>query len=57
MTTVPLNLHNAGLLPLSIVIVAMGIALGSLAQIIASIRETPSPAPRSPRIACSGGPW
>ena len=28
MTTVLLNLHNAGLLPLSIVIVAMGIALG-----------------------------
>ena len=35
MTTVLLNLHNAGLLPLSIVIVAMGIALGGLAQIIA----------------------
>lgn len=39
MTTVLLNLHNAGLLPLSIVIVAMGIALGGLAQIIAGIRE------------------
>ena len=37
MTTVLLNLHNAGLLPLSIVIVAMGIALGGLAQIIAGI--------------------
>lgn len=39
MTTVLLNLHNAQLLPLSIVIVAMGIALGGLAQIIAGVRE------------------
>ena len=39
MTTVLLNLHNAGLLPLSIAIVAMGITLGGLAQIIAGIRE------------------
>lgn len=39
MTTTLLNLHNAGLLPLSIVIVAMGIALGGLAQILAGIRE------------------
>ena len=39
MTTVLLNLHNAELLPLSIVIVAMGICLGGLAQIIAGIRE------------------
>ncbi len=39
MTTVLLNLHNAGFLPLSIAIVAMGIALGGLAQIIAGIRE------------------
>ena len=39
MTTVLLNLHNAVLLPLSIAIVAMGIALGGLAQIIAGIRE------------------
>ena len=39
MTTVLLNLHNAGFLPLSIVIVAMGIALGGLAQIIAGILE------------------
>ena len=39
MTTVLLNLHNAGLLPLSIMIVAMGIALGGLAQIIAGVRE------------------
>ena len=39
MTTVLLNLHNAGLLPLSIVIVAMGFALGGAAQIIAGIME------------------
>ena len=39
MTTVLLNLHNAGLLPLSIAIVAMGVALGGLAQIIAGIFE------------------
>lgn len=39
MTTVLLNIHNAGLLPQSIMIVAMGICLGGLAQIIAGIRE------------------
>lgn len=39
MTTVLLNLHNAELLPLSIAIVAMGIALGGLAQIIAGVFE------------------
>ena len=39
MTTVLLNIHNAGFLPLSIMIVAMGICLGGLAQIIAGIRE------------------
>jgi succinate-acetate transporter protein len=39
MTTVLLNLHNASITELSIVIVAMGIALGGLAQIIAGIFE------------------
>ena len=39
MTTILLNLHNSGLLPLSAVIVAMGFALGGLAQIIAGIME------------------
>ncbi len=39
MTTVLLNLHNAGVIPLSAVIVAMGFALGGLAQIIAGIME------------------
>lgn len=39
MTTVLLNLHNANIIPLSIVIVAMGFALGGAAQIIAGIME------------------
>lgn len=39
MTTILLNLHNAGIIELSIVIVAMGIALGGLAQILAGIME------------------
>lgn len=39
MTTVLLNLHNAGIIGLSIVIVAMGFAVGGLAQIIAGIME------------------
>lgn len=39
MTTVLLNLHNSGIIEQSIVIVAMGIAMGGLAQIIAGILE------------------
>lgn len=39
MTTILLNLHNANIIPLSIVIVAMGLAMGGLAQIIAGIME------------------
>ena len=39
MTTVLLNLHNAGIIPLSAVIVAMGFALGGAAQIVAGIME------------------
>lgn len=39
MTTILLNLHNANLIPLSIVIVAMGFALGGAAQIVAGIME------------------
>ncbi len=39
LTTLLLNLHNADLIPLSIVIVAMGFALGGAAQIIAGIME------------------
>lgn len=39
MTTLLLNLHNAEIIPLSIVIVAMGFALGGAAQIVAGIME------------------
>lgn len=39
LTTVLLNLHNAGLIPLSMVIIAMGIAMGGFAQIIAGVLE------------------
>ena len=39
MTTVLLNLHNAGFFPLSTMILAMGICYGGLAQIFAGIFE------------------
>lgn len=39
MTTLLLNLHNAGIIPLSGVILAMGLCLGGAAQIIAGIME------------------
>jgi len=39
MTTILLNLHNSGIISLSVVIIAMGFALGGLAQIIAGIME------------------
>ena len=39
MTTVLLNLHNAGIIPMSSMILAMGICYGGLAQIIAGIME------------------
>jgi len=39
MTTILLNLANSGIIGLSIMIVAMGFALGGLAQIIAGIFE------------------
>jgi len=39
MTTVLLNLHNAGLYPLNSMILAMGLAYGGLAQVIAGIME------------------
>ena len=38
-TTVLLNLHNAGLFPLDTMILAMGLAYGGLAQIIVGIME------------------
>jgi len=39
MTTVLLNLHNAGIIEMSVMILAMGFAMGGLAQIIAGILE------------------
>lgn len=39
MTTVLLNLHNAGIYPLNSMILAMGLAYGGLAQVIAGIME------------------
>lgn len=39
MTTVLLNLHNAGLFPLDTMILAMGIFYGGIAQIIAGVME------------------
>lgn len=39
MTTVLLNIHNAGFIPLCSMIVAMGIFYGGLAQVIAGIME------------------
>ena len=39
MTTVLLNLHNAGFYPLDSMILAMGLAYGGLAQIIAGVLE------------------
>jgi uncharacterized protein len=39
MTTVLLNIHNAGFFPLSAMILAMGVFYGGLAQVIAGIME------------------
>ncbi|MFA7056309.1 MAG: acetate uptake transporter [Candidatus Cloacimonadales bacterium] len=39
MTTILLNVHNAGFFPLDVVIMAMGITIGGIAQIIAGILE------------------
>lgn len=39
MTTILLNLHNAAIIPLSGVILAMGLCLGGAAQIIAGVME------------------
>src|SRR5512136_3148041 len=40
MTTVLLNIHNAGFFPLSAMVLAMGIFYGGIAQIIAGIMES-----------------
>ncbi|HOW82723.1 MAG TPA: acetate uptake transporter [Spirochaetota bacterium] len=39
MTTVLLNLHNAGIYPLGSMILAMGIFYGGIAQVIAGVQE------------------
>jgi len=39
MTTVLLNIHNAGFFPVGAMILAMGIFYGGVAQIIAGIME------------------
>ncbi|MDR0539542.1 MAG: acetate uptake transporter [Spirochaetaceae bacterium] len=39
MTTVLLNLHNAGIIELSAAILAMGLAMGGAAQLIAGVTE------------------
>ena len=39
MTTVLLNIHNAGFFPVSAVILAMGLFVGGIAQVIAGILE------------------
>ncbi|MCG8376951.1 MAG: acetate uptake transporter, partial [Chlorobiales bacterium] len=39
MTTILLNIHNAGFFPLSSMILGMGIFVGGLAQVIAGIQE------------------
>lgn len=41
MTTILLNLHNAGFFPLNATILAMGLCFGGLAQILAGILEYP----------------
>jgi succinate-acetate transporter protein len=39
MTTVLLNIHNAGFFPLSAMVLAMGLCYGGIAQVIAGIME------------------
>lgn len=39
MTTILLNLHNAGFFPLSSIILSMGIFYGGIAQILAGLLE------------------
>ncbi|HEY8405655.1 MAG TPA: acetate uptake transporter [Acholeplasma sp.] len=39
MSTILLNLHNVGLIPLSVVIISIGIMLGGFAQLLAGILE------------------
>ncbi len=39
MTTILLNLHNAGIISLSLVIISMGVFVGGLAQVVAGVLE------------------
>ena len=39
MTTILLNIHNAGFFPLTSMILGMGIFVGGLAQVVAGIQE------------------
>ena len=61
MTTLLLNLHNGSIIPLSAVILAMGLCLGGTAQIIAGIMEsekTIHSEPQHSRLTVSSGyPW
>lgn len=58
MTTILLNIHNAGFFPIGSMILAMGIFYGGIAQIIAGIMEfkkaIPSARLHSHHTACSG---
>ena len=45
MTTILLNIHNAGFFPISAMILAMGLCYGGLAQIIAGIMGTSAATP------------
>ncbi len=60
MTTVLLNIHNAGFFPVSAMILAMGIFYGGIAQVIAGIMElkkaTHLEQLPSPPMDCSGSP-
>ena len=42
LTTILLNLHNSGLLPMGSAILAMGLVVGGAAQILAGLLEYPS---------------
>lgn len=61
MTTVLLNLHNAGFIALGAMILSMGIFYGGIAQVIAGILEwkkiIPLGPPHLPLMVSSGFLW
>lgn len=61
MTTVLLNIHNAGFFPISAMMLAMGFFYGGIAQIIAGFFEFKKGNTFAvtvfTRTACSGSPW